>query len=290
MKIKNDDETFIIPVSSGIHILYENNYKERLISDLSSYFIQKKKTKCLIFDDEDDPIPMKSVNFIYIPQYEDLSAVFEFKPKTMLNSGLSQLIDNNPEMYQTVDQLRSDFRELLTDVGMYRFAKILNKGTDISFRIETSDFDIPRLLQTLGIDTECLTRQQQMIMLYNLQLYINRDKVNICYLDFEVNDEVMLWMENIHTEDTLFLVSNEAIDTEYTNDFETMIILSPYDHLDTIDADISQISLFSYIFHPVVLKHPEYQNEKIFKMMSRFKDSETTFLIDFTADNMFESL
>ena len=42
MRIKSDDSTIIIPVNSGLHIIYENNIKNELLTNLNSYFDQKK--------------------------------------------------------------------------------------------------------------------------------------------------------------------------------------------------------------------------------------------------------
>ena len=46
----------------------------------------------------------------------------------------------------------------------------------------------------------------------------------------------------------------------------------------------------SYLFHPIVLKHPAYQNEKIFDLYTYFRDFDRTFMVEFTAAESTEML
>ena len=46
----------------------------------------------------------------------------------------------------------------------------------------------------------------------------------------------------------------------------------------------------SYLFHPIVLKNPAYQNEKIFDFYTYFRDFDRTFMVEFTADENTEML
>ena len=125
MIIKSNEHTLIIPVHRGLHLIHEMNCKYELLECLNSYFTLKKKTKCIIMDDDHDLISPKDVQFVYISSKEDISSIFDFKPKTLLNSELEKFINENPESYRSIESVRNYLRELLTDEGMYKFMNIL---------------------------------------------------------------------------------------------------------------------------------------------------------------------
>lgn len=72
-------------------------------------------------DDDHELISPKDVQFVYISSKEDISSIFDFKPKTLLNSELEKFIDENPGSYKSIESIRNNLRELLTDEGMYKF-------------------------------------------------------------------------------------------------------------------------------------------------------------------------
>lgn len=285
MKINSGDHTFMIPVQSGLHILYESNHKNEFVDCMNSYFVQKKKTKCIVKDDEDELIAPKSAEFIYLSSKEDLSSVFDFKQKTLLNTELEKFIGENPQMYQSVEYIRNDLRELLTDQGMFKFMNILINGLAIDVNINTTNFTVSKILQSLSVDIEELTKQEQFMMLYNLLIYINRKQFSIIYIDFEIDEETMEWLNRIKSPNRIILVSNDSIEDYYAELFDSIIILSTNEFVETINIDITKASLLSYVLHPVVMKHPEYQNEKIIDIMRLFRDETSTFLVEFITDN-----
>jgi hypothetical protein len=285
MKISSGDHTFMIPVQSGLHILYESDNKNEFLDCMNSYFVQKKKTKCIIKDDEDELIAPKSAEFIYLSSKEDLSSVFDFKQKTLLNTELEKFIGENPQMYQSVEYIRKDLRELLTDQGMFKFMNILVNGLVIDVNINTTNFSVSKILQSLNVDIEELTKQEQIIMLYNLLIYINRKQFSIIYIDFEIDEETMEWLNRIKSPNRIILVSNDSIEDYYAELFDSIIILSTNEFVETINIDITKASLLSYVLHPIVMKHPEYQNEKIIDIMRLFRDETSTFLVEFITDN-----
>lgn len=285
MKIKCGDHTLMIPVQSGLHIMYESNLKYELLECLNSYFVQKKKTKCIVMDENDELINPKSAEFIYISSKEDLSSVFEFKPKTILNSELEKFIVENPKMYRSVEYLRKDLRELLTDEGMFKFMNILGKGIPNDIKINTTNFTVSKILQALSIEKESLTIQEEFMMIYNLLLYIHRNEYSVVYIDFEVDEETMEWLEQIKSPNRLIFVSNNRIEACCAELFDSIIILSTNEFVETVDIDITKASLLSYVLHPIVLNHPEYQNEKIIDIMRLFEDKTSTFLVEFITDN-----
>ena len=79
MIIKSNEHTLIIPVYRGLHLIHEMNCKYELLECLNSYFALKKKTKCIIMDDDHELINPKDVQFVYISSKEDISSIFDFK-------------------------------------------------------------------------------------------------------------------------------------------------------------------------------------------------------------------
>ena len=63
MKIIYDEGTFLLPESNHINLLVAGTYKKKLIECLDSYLVNKKKTKCIIYDDEGDVLDNKNVSF-----------------------------------------------------------------------------------------------------------------------------------------------------------------------------------------------------------------------------------
>ena len=285
MIIKSNEHTLIIPVYRGLHLIHEMNCKYELLECLNSYFALKKKTKCIIMDDDHELINPKDVQFVYISSKEDISSIFDFKPKTLLNSELEKFINENPESYRTSESVRNYLRELLTDEGMYKFMNILGNGISIDLELKTTNFTVSKLLQSLKFETDQMTIQQQFIILYNLLLYVSRNQFTIVYIDFEIDNESMEWLKRIQSPNRIILVSNEAIDDNDAEEFDSMIVLTTNDFVETLEIDKNNANIISYVLHPIVLKHPEYQTEKIIQILSLFEDKSSTFYVEFITDN-----
>ena len=52
MKIKSDSSFYTIPFQSNITIALDNIYLADAIDCLNSYFVKKKKNKCVVYDNE----------------------------------------------------------------------------------------------------------------------------------------------------------------------------------------------------------------------------------------------
>ena len=245
----------------------------------------KKKTKCIITNNENELITPKEAEFIYIPSTTDVSQIFEFKNKTLLNTELEKFISENPLMYTTIETIRQNYRSLLTDEGMYKFIGILGYGTKVDIEINTANFSISKILQALRIETESMTTQEQFMILYNLQLYLKRKQFCIIYIDFLIDEETLEWLNRIKSKNTIILVSNNSIEDYMAEQFDSIIILTPNDYIETIELDKSQSKLISYALHPIVFTHPEYQNQKIIDIMRLFEDKTSSFSINFITDN-----
>ena len=69
MKIKTEYKTFVIPINNGMHLIYENGYKNELIDCLNNYFGLKKKNKCVILDDDEEIIASKMKEMVINSHY-----------------------------------------------------------------------------------------------------------------------------------------------------------------------------------------------------------------------------
>lgn len=285
MKIKTEDNVYIIPIGSGICSLV-SNYTEDIINCFNSYFVNKKKNKCVILDEEDDLIKFNDVAFIYIPNNEDLKQIFNLKPKTLVNNELTAFIENNQEMFSSIENIREQLIELFTDQGMFKIKKIMQHNIDgkISFIID--DFDVARILQSISIDVEQLTIQQMYMALYNLMLYVNRDKFCVVYIDFELDEATINWLRSISDQNILLLIKNETILTRDKEIINYLLIENNIDSIQKIEVNKNQINDFIYGFHPYVLKNIEYQTEKIQSLLNGFSQKDTSFLIKF-ADQIY---
>ena len=285
MKIKSENEVFIIPASNGVHLLADNEYNHIIIDYLNSYFGQKKKTKCIVLDDEDDPIDVKTTNFIYFPSTLDLSNLFNLKAKTEINTELSEMIIQNSELFLSVDKLRSVIKDLLTDIGMYRFMKVLETDLDINVIIDTMNFDISLFLQLLRINNYNLSKEEQLMMLYNLMLYVNRDCFKILYIDFNVDDKGYQWMRNKNNDNHLILVNNENVTTPVNMIFNSIMLINNSNSYEKQTLNSNDIDLISYLFHPIVRKNKDKQAEKNLNFLMELEHINDSFFLEFTDPN-----
>lgn len=280
MKIKTEDSVYLIPIKNGICSLV-SDYTADIVNCLSSYFINKKKTKCVILDNEEDLIKYNDVAFIYIPNNEDIKQVFSLKPKTLINSELTIFIENNQEMFSSIENVREQLIELLTDQGMFKLRKIMQQNIENEIKFTVDDFDITRILQSISIDIEELTIQQMYMALYNLLLYIGRDKFCLLYIDFELDESTINWLKSIKSDNILLLIKNESINTRNKDVIDYILIEKNSDSIEKIEISKNQINDLVYGFHPYILKNLEYQTEKIRSLMRGFMQNDTSFLIKF---------
>lgn len=210
MIIKTNEDIFILP-DKGLHLLICEPYTQKIIQCFSTFLIQKKKTHCLILDSNNEMIDFKSAAFIYISAEESVETWFDFKPKTLLNNEISTFITHNEDMFETVQTIREDLQELLTDKGFYEIYRILKKDLSIKLDIEKTGFEISKLLQMFSIDIQDYHKNQQLMILYNLLIFVNRDKFRVIYIDFEINDTVYSWLLSKKDSNALILVNNESV-------------------------------------------------------------------------------
>lgn len=283
MKVKNESLVYNIPIQSGVCVITGKEV-ENLNELLTNYFVRKKKNSCIVLDEDGDLIKNDDVSYIHVASTEDLLDVFEMKPKTLLNSELTEFINKNQECFKSIEEIRNQSHELLTDNGMYKLKKILGRGIDSEVEFEIDDFNVSRLLQTLALNVERLTRQQQFILLYNLSIYINRNKYCIVYIDFEIDGGTLEWLKEIKSDNILFLINNNFRNVELADYIDAMLIPSKYDFVNVIEFETSLANKLSYCLNPYVLENYDYQTEKNRLIIDDFRDDRSTFLIKFTAD------
>ena len=280
MKIKSEENVYIIPDLNGACAI-SSSYVDDIVQCLFSYFVAKKKNKCVVIDEDGDLMKNDSVSFIYIPKDDDLTPLFNLKPKTLINSEIVSFIGTNQEMFKSIEMIRNGLIEMLTDQGMIKIRKIMQKHIENNINFIIDDFDLSRILQSISIEGEELTTQQKYMSLYNLLLYLSKDSYCVVYIDFEIDETTLEWIKSNKQDNILFLINNEAISTNVNDEIDYFLIESNQDFLERIEIDSKQKNSILYCFHPYVLKNFEFQTEKNKQIMLDFQDKNTSFLIKF---------
>lgn len=280
MKIKSEENVYIIPDIHGACAI-SSSYVEDIVQCLLSYFVAKKKNKCAVIDEDGDLMKNDSISFIYISKDDDLTSLFNLKPKTLINSEMVNFIGNNQEMFKSLELIRNGLIEILTDQGMIKIRKIMQKHIENNINFIIDDFDLSRILQSISIEGEELTTQQKYMSLYNLLLYLSKDSYCVVYIDFEIDETTLKWIKSNKQDNILFLINNEAISTNVNDEIDYFLIESNQDFLERIEIDSKQKNSILYCFHPYVLKNFEFQTEKNKQIMLDFQDKNTSFLIKF---------
>lgn len=280
MKIKSEENVYIIPDLNGACAI-SSPYVEDIVQCLVSYFVAKKKNRCVVIDEDGNLVKNDSVSFIYISKDDDLTSLFNLKPKTLINSELINFIGSNQEMFKSIEIIRNGLVETLTDRGIIKIRKIMQNHIENIIEFAIDDFDLSRILQCLSVESEELSIQQKYMSLYNLLLYLNKDNYCIVYIDFEIDETTLKWIKANKQNNILFLINNEAISTVNNDEIDYLIIESNQDFLEKVEVDCKLKNSILYCFHPYVLKNFEYQTEKNKQIMLDFQDEKTSFLIEF---------
>lgn len=280
MKIKSEENVYIIPDLNGACAI-SSPYVEDIVQCLVSYFVAKKKNRCVVIDEDGDLVKNDSVSFIYISKDDDLTSLFNLKPKTLINSEMINFIGSNQEMFKSLEIIRNGLSETLTDQGMIKIRKIMQNHIENNIEFVIDDFDLSRILQCLSVESEELSIQQKYMSLYNLLLYLNKDNYCIVYIDFEIDETTLKWIKANKQNNILFLINNEAISIINNEGIDYLIIESNQDFLEKVEVDCKLKNSILYCFHPYVLKNFEYQTEKNKQIMLDFQDEKTSFLIEF---------
>ena len=84
MKIKSDSSFYTIPFQSNITIALDNIYLADAIDCLNSYFVKKKKNKCVVYDNEEEIIKNDDLFLININSHS-VDDQLQFQEKTVFN-------------------------------------------------------------------------------------------------------------------------------------------------------------------------------------------------------------
>ena len=280
MIIKDDDLIYNIPLKDGINIIIDNEYTDGIVNYLMSYFMNKKKNVCTIYDEENIIITPKEYEYIYVPT-KDVMGNYDFKDKSILKTYFTNVIMDNPEMFLTIENIRDNMHYLLSDAGMYKLKKILEDNLDVNYELEINDFNIGKLVEMLKIDTDDLNVSELQASLYNVILSFNEMKNNIIYIDFDIDANIEKWLLKNVKPNNIILINSKRIKELSIIDECNVIIPKLSKNTIFDELNIDYINLFLYMMNPYILKYLHYQKENNINFISDYIAEETTFSIYF---------
>ncbi|MGN1406027.1 MAG: hypothetical protein ACI4WM_07125 [Erysipelotrichaceae bacterium] len=278
MKIKTEDETFIIPDSDKPLLIEFNGYKDAVIDCLSSIFVQKKKNKCRVFDDNGEEIRFGEANFIYVPSDISIDNNMNLRSKSILNSSLAEFIQDNPDDFLSIETIRDGLKGITTDKGMYKILKIMTNGLNTSLSVEFDHLNIPSLLESLVFENHGLSKTEKMMFIYNLLIYLSRNNYNIIMIDIEISEMVEHWISSINNNNCTILIDNGEC-SNICNSTYNLVSLSNIDFCEDIEISKENVSLYSYLLHPLIRHNKDLQTEKNQEKITRINDRNTTFFL-----------
>ena len=280
MKIVTEEETFILPVElNNIYLLASEN-TNKIFDCLNIYFGSKKKTLCNIYN-EDQVIGNKEFNFIYFPENGPIESNILFKQKSVMNTEFAKIINENQKDFQSIEHIRNDMLDLLTDKGFYKFNKIINCGLDKNYKIELNEFNLNLLLQMFSLTVEENGNKCVYMMIYNLLIHLNRNRPTLVYIDFEVDSSVASWLNSMDKSNLIIIINNDNCNVEVHSEWN-IIIVNNSNFYDEFELNYSISRLISYLFKPLIIRNMQYQLDENIRLYNNFNDKETTFLIKFT--------
>ena len=278
MKIKTEEETFIIHDSDKPLLIEFNGNKDEVIDCLSSIFVQKKRNRCRAFDDSGEEIRYGDANFIYVPKDVSIDNNMNLRSKSITNSTITELMQNNPDDFLSIETIREGIKELVTDKGMYKILKIMTKGLYTPLSIDFDHINISSILECLLFECQGLTKTEKILFIYNLLIYLSRDNFNIVMLDIDLSETVEKWIGNVNGNDCIFLIDNSQCSSIKLSEYN-LINLSSIDFCEEIEISKENVALYSYLLHPVVRINKALQTEKNQERIARINDRNTTFFL-----------
>ena len=190
MKVICEEAVYCFPEKRSINLLADNMYKDRLIKCLQEYFGKKKKTYCQVFNDDEQRILYDELDFIYLPYSKTgLEQNFVFTPKSLFNIEITKIIENNGEQFQSIEHIRNDMHELLSDRGVTQLRRILSTDLPVLLDMKMENFDIGKLLEMLSIDVDELSTGMALTCCYSIHTSALRGFCIILFVGF-VNTQV----------------------------------------------------------------------------------------------------
>lgn len=287
MKIVSDNNTFIIPLINKKTILVFKEYKREIIDCLSTYFLSNKKTKCIVYDDDGIKISTNEINLIYLPDDLSLNNNLSLNLKTIMNQEISEIINENPEKFLSIDRIRKELSELITDEGIIKLNKIMENGISEPLQVVFKGLNINTMLQMFEIENELLTESQKQIIIINLLLYVHRNEINIVLLDKNIDYNTVNWI-NSNKENTYFVIDNESL-TNYYEGFD-IVVLSNQDHMICYEDTDDRIQVISYMNHNLIKTNMSLQKDKNVEIFDQYNDQTSTIFIQNSSNDILESL
>ncbi len=279
MKIKTDEQVFIFPIEESINVLVDRGFREEFIECMNLYFNKKRKTKCLIYDDDNVLLKFNEIGFIFLENESMLNDNLEFKAKTDFNNEFSLVIENNPEMFISLDDIRKAFKSMLSDKGMYEIKRILGYGLIRSVEIDINEFDINKILQVFAIEYEELSISEKRLIYLNLMLFINRKKVSVVYIDFEIDRVVSEWIKKMVKKGVIFIIDNNIMNENVNLKIDNVIVLSQFNSLAKLEIEKEKVKKLLYALNPIVESNLSFQSKEIVDLYKEFSDQNLTFSI-----------
>lgn len=283
MLIKDDEQTYNFPVKNGINIIVENYLSTKIINNLVNYFANKKKTSCIVYDDDNDLISCKEFDFVYFDPKENLENNYLLKEKTTLKKFVDNVILENPESFISVDRIRENLYSLLTDKGFNRINNILFNGLSIKPELNVEKYDASLITNMIAYDIDGIDKSKLLAAIYNAMLFVCRESNRIVYIDFLIDEEIEKWILSIVDNKTIVIVNSKCIQRLDTIDNCNVIIMGDTETVICDELDIKNINRFLYMMNPFVLSNLNYQNEKNIALINSFINKKITFSIKFTS-------
>jgi len=277
MKIVSDTKIYHLPLGNNhcISIVNNNNLMD-IVDCLSMYFINQKRSKCNIYDENGILIKMNDINFIHLHNDVSLESNMSFKTKSILNNELVKIIENNQEMFKSIEGIRTALKELETDSGMFKFSDILGNGLENRINISMKNFSTCDILPRYEIEGDYLNDEIKRLIIVNLCIYLNRDKINIIYFDNDITSITEKWIKCLDKNCYVFINNDSLI--KANGEFD-LLIPSDKDFIEHHELDKSSILTLSFLNHKYIKDNLCFINQKNIELYNNFIDTNTTFFL-----------
>ena len=146
MKIVKDNEVFILPETEKINILVNNENLLKVLECFEQFFVKKKNSYCQIYDDNGNRIKTREISFVNVP-IASIDDNLDLKKKSSLNNEIVEIINANQEKFQSVESIRQNLRDFLSDVGAIDIMRIVNYGIKEKLNLEVEELNLQDIVQ-----------------------------------------------------------------------------------------------------------------------------------------------
>ena len=289
MRIKDDEQTIILPLDLNTkNILIKNDLADKAILYMRNYFRLKKKNVCCIYDDEDQAINFKEVEFIYIPYGKLIDNNFHFKEKTDFNYFISEIMKENPEYFQTMEDVREKLLDLVTDKGFIKVQKIMSSGLKNLVEVKLTDFNYNSILPMYEVVGD-LSDDERYLVAYNLLIHTFRNIQSlVIFLDIPFTEKVDRWIDYL-PKNTYVIVCSESISGYYPENAAVIKL----GNTTTIQSENINNELFKkiiYLNHPIIKQNMELQTKENIKISQLFNDDSLNYFFKTVTYNISKTL